>query len=350
MQRTSDRFAGRAGLSLAGALLVLLATATIAPAHAKSPAQIWGADYFPNYELTAHTGEKLRFFDDVIKGKVVAVNFIFTSCTDVCPMETARMAAVHDLLGDRIGDDVFFYSITIDPENDTVEVLREYAERFGIDGTSWKLLTGNKAEIDEIRDRFGLYGDPTEEQDLSNHNINLMIGNQATGQWMRRSPYENPYVLANQLGSYLHGFKKTTDHTRSNYAEAPRLRQISPGEIMFRDRCSSCHVISGGLTPVRNARPLGPDLFGVTQRRDDAWLRRWLAEPDKMIEEGDPIAKAMYDQWKVMMPNFRLDAGEIDNLVRYMAEETDRLQQRHAASRSAEGGAPGHGHHGKHEH
>ena len=86
---------------------------------------VWGEEYFPNFELQAHTGETLRFYDDVIKGKVVAVNFIFTTCKDVCPMETARMTSVYKLLDDRVGSDVFFYSITIDPDNDTVEVLRD---------------------------------------------------------------------------------------------------------------------------------------------------------------------------------------------------------------------------------
>jgi protein SCO1/2 len=319
------------------ALLCLVAVA--APVNARTGGDVWGADYFPKYELTAHTGETLRFFDDVIKGKVVAINFIFTSCTDVCPMETARMAAVHELLADRVGEDVFFYSITIDPEHDTVEVLRDYAARFGIDGSNWKFLTGDKKEIDTIRERFGLYGDPREEQDLSNHNINLVIGNQATGQWLRRSPFENPYVLADQLGGFLHGYKKRSGLTRANFAEAPALRQISSGEMMFRDRCASCHVISGGLTPARNAAPLGPDLFGVTDRRDDEWLRRWLAEPDKMIEEGDPIASAMAAQWQVVMPNFRLDDREIDALVRYMSAETRRLQQRHSVAAHSDAGS-----------
>ena len=344
---------GAAALALAGAgALAALGIATAMPSGAPDPAHadhardshggaIWGADYFPDYELTAHTGERLRFFEDVIEGKVVAVNFIFTSCTDVCPMETARMKAVQDILGERVGQDVFFYSITIDPENDTVEVLRDYAERFGIDGSKWKFLTGDKAEIDHIRTLFGLYGDPEEEAILSNHNINLVIGNQATGHWVRRSPFENPYVLANQLGSWLHGFRHARASSDRDYAEAPALRQISAGEMLFRDRCSSCHVISGGFTPVRNARPLGPDLYGVTERREDAWLRRWLAEPDVMIEEGDPIASALAAQWEVVMPNFRLDAREIDSLVEYMSRETERLRTRHAAREEVSGG----GHH-----
>jgi protein SCO1/2 len=331
-------------------LAVGFATLSAAPTYASSAGTVWGKDYFPNYELTAHTGETLRFFDDVIEGKVVAVNFIFTSCKDVCPMETARMASVYEILGDRVGSDVFFYSITIDPETDSVEVLRDYAERFGVDGDNWKFLTGNKEEIDIIREKFGLFGDPEEEQDLSNHNINLMLGNQSTGQWVRRSPFENPYILANQLGAWLHGFRQVSAHTNRDYASAPKLRQISDGEMMFRDRCSSCHVISGGLLPQRNARPLGPDLFGVTERRDDAWLRRWMAEPDKMVESGDPIAVAMSNAWEVVMPNFRLDPNEIDNLIRYIESESDRLRQRYASAGSdGKGGHHDHAaHHGNH--
>ena len=302
------------------------------PSHASSAGDVWGADYFPNYELQAHTGETLRFFDDVIKDKVVAVNFIFTTCKDVCPMETARMVSVYKIMGDRVGSDVFFYSITIDPENDTVDVLRDYAERFGVDGENWKFLTGKKEEIDAIREKFGLYGDPLEEQDLSNHNINLMLGNQATGHWVRRSPFENPYILSNQLGAWLHGYKEAGEHVQNNYASAPKLRQISSGEMMFRDRCASCHDISGGLAPGRNARPLGPDLYGVTLRREDAWLRRWLAEPDEMVASGDPVAVALDAQWEIVMPNFRLDDREIDDLINYMAGETTRIEQRYAAA------------------
>lgn len=295
--------------------------------------QIWGANYFPNFELTAHTGEKLRFFDDVIKGKVVSINFMFTTCTDICPMETARMRQVYKLLADRAGKDVFFYSITIDPEHDTVEVLKEYAKRFSIDGSKWKFLTGSKKEIDIIRDKFGLYSDAATEADLSNHNINMVIGNQATGHWVKRTPFENPYILANQLGSWMHNWKKVTSKKRRKYDEAPKLRQISSGEMLFRDKCTACHVISGGYGPVRNAKPIGPDLFQVTKNRDRDWLKRWLADPQKMIKEKDPIAMAMLDQYKIVMPNYRLDGNQINDLIRYMAEETDRLIKKNKAKK-----------------
>ena len=330
--------------------LALVATVMPQPAWSAKTDQAWGRGYFPNHTLTTHDGERLRFFDDVIKDKVVAINFIFTGCTDICPMETARLLSVFNLLEERVGSDVFFYSITIDPENDTVDVLNKYVEQYGIDGTRWKFLTGNKRDIDEIRQAFGLYSTPAEEADLSNHNINLMIGNQATGQWVRRSPFENPYILANQLGSWLHGWKKVSKYTQGDYANAPELRQISAGETMFRDRCSSCHDINGGHKPLRNARQLGPDLYAVGQRRDPQWLRRWLAEPDRMLAEGDPIAKAMYEQYQVIMPNFRLESHEIDALINYMASETDRLRQ--ISLKQQKGDSHDHGSHDhtKHDH
>lgn len=323
----------RAGLGqgLKGLSFLALIGLAIATSGARA-ANPWGADYFPNHTLTDQDGQQVRFFDDVIEGKVVAVNFIYTTCNDICPMETARLKRVYELLGDRVGEDIHFYSITIDPANDTVEVLADYAESFDIDTTHWKFLTGNKVDIDAIRQSFGLEEfAPGEEEDLSNHNINLVLGNQTTGQWVRRSPMENPHILADQLGSWLNDFKRPTVYAQADYKEAPPLRQISDGEMMFRDRCSSCHTISGGLAPARNAKPLGPDLYGVTERRDAAWLRRWLAEPDRMLEEGDPIAAAMYEQWQVLMPNFSLDEREIENLIQYMATESRRVRERYLA-------------------
>ena len=87
---------------------------------------VWGKNYFPNSTLITKDGEQVEFFDDLIKDKVVAINFIFTSCVDSCPLETARMKNVRQILGDRVGKDIFFYSISIDPRTDTPAVLKAY--------------------------------------------------------------------------------------------------------------------------------------------------------------------------------------------------------------------------------
>ena len=228
-------------------LMLFLSIVLILPlsqtVHAKGAGDIWGETYFPNIEMTTHEGKKVRFFDDVIKDKVVALNFIFTSCKDMCPAETARMKNVQDILGDRMGKDVFFYSITIDPDNDTIEVLNDYAKKFEI-GPGWKFLRAKEEDVKLLRRKLGLYitSISEEERTLSDHNINLVIGNQALGRWVKRSPFENPYVLANQLGSWLHNWKLARKD-RNRYEDAPAIRQINDGEMKFRSLCTSCHVI-----------------------------------------------------------------------------------------------------------
>lgn len=298
-----------------------------APAFGQTP---WGADYFPNVPLTTHEGETVRFFDDLIKDKVVAINFIYTYCPDTCPLETARLAKVQRLLGDRVGKDVFMYSITIDPEHDTPEVLAEYAERYQAQ-PGWWFLTGKESDITLLRKKLGLYIE--EIQDGSNnHNVNLIIGNQTTGKWLKRSPFENPYVLAEQIGHWLTDWQRPTDRDL-DYAKAPEVRNISQGEYLFRTRCQSCHTIGGGEEGLAPGLT-GPDLLGVTKRRDRKWLERWLAEPDVMLEEGDPIALGLYAKYdEVPMPNMRLSAIDVKDLLQYLGSESRRAQMGRARER-----------------
>src|SRR5215467_8584961 len=77
-------------------------------------AATWGPSYFPNVPLTTQHGNTVRFYDDLLKGKKVVINFIYTRCGDSCPLETARLSQVARILGVRMGRDVFFYSISVD--------------------------------------------------------------------------------------------------------------------------------------------------------------------------------------------------------------------------------------------
>ena len=126
----------------------------------------WGSNYFPNVPLITHNGETVNFFDDLIKDKVVVINFIYTHCPDSCPLETAQLAKVQKIMGERLGKDVFFYSITVDPENDTPQVLKEYRDRFK---ARWTFLTGKKEDIIQLRKKLGLYIE--EIQDGSNNHM-----------------------------------------------------------------------------------------------------------------------------------------------------------------------------------
>ncbi len=305
------------------AMLAAIALLGGAPTAGASP---WGANYFPNVALTTHTGDTVHFFDDLIDGKIVAINFIYTTCVDSCPLETAQLVRVQRILGDRLGKDVHFYSISIDPANDTPEVLAEYRDRFG---ARWTFLTGNEADIIKLRRKLGLYVE--EIQDGSNnHNVNMIIGNQATGRWMRRSPFENPYVLADQLGNWLTNWKAPPQG--GDYANAPKLRSIPLGEQLFRTRCATCHTVTG--KEAEDA--LGPDLLGVTERREMAWLANWLRAPDRMLAKGDPIATELYERYnRLAMPNMRLNQDEAAALLEYISDETERLaKQPHHHHRS----------------
>ena len=297
------------------------------PAGAAGDAgSIWGADYFPNIPLVTHEGKSVRFFDDLIKGKVVTINFIYTSCPDVCPLETAMLREVQEILGDRVGRDVFMYSITIDPERDTPEVLKKYAEKFDV-APGWLFLTGKKEDVTLLRRKLGLYSEEKGGDALEAHSVSGIMGNQSTGRWMRMSPFENPHIMATQIGSWLHNYK-TAGRKEQDYANAPKVRTISKGESLFRTRCAACHTIGGGNVERKpGKRDFGPDLLGVTGKRDRAWLTRWLAEPDKMLASMDPLATALLAEYdNVAMPNLRLSDVDIQALLAYIEEESNRRQ------------------------
>ena len=148
----------------------LASTPVAADVEAATP---WGGDYFPNTLLTDQDGQQMRFFDDMIKGKVVVINFIFTTCSDSCPLETARLRQVQKLLGDRVGKDIFFYSISIDPLSDTPEVLKAYAQRFQI-GPGWQFLTGEFADITDLRKKLGLFIEGVDNGRSKDHNLSLI--------------------------------------------------------------------------------------------------------------------------------------------------------------------------------
>src|SRR5262249_9587502 len=103
--------------------------------------------YFPNVALRTHEGKAVRFYDDLIKGKIVTLNVMYASCEGVCPGVTANLVKVQRLLGDRVGRDLFMYSITLKPDKDTPDVLRDYVRMHNI-GRGWTYLTGTRDDIE----------------------------------------------------------------------------------------------------------------------------------------------------------------------------------------------------------
>lgn len=301
------------------------------PAQKKNGSSRWGADFFPNLPLVTHQGQTVRFYDDLIKDKIVMINFMYASCEESCSLATAQLSRVQNILGDRVGKDVFMYSITIDPEHDTPQVLQQHVEKFNVK-PGWTFLTGRAEDIMYLRYKLGFHFEGIRD-DIKDHNGAVLMGNQTSGQWMKRSPMDNPYFLAEQFGSWISSWKLPSQYSSNQYSDAPELQIPTMGENLFRSRCTACHTIGGEVRTVggegieKNRRALGPDLFGITQKRERRWLVDWLKDPAGMLAENDPIATRLYAQYNnVMMPNFHLSQIEVDALIEYMEAESLRLE------------------------
>jgi protein SCO1 len=291
------------------------------PDSAATAAGPWGADYFPNVELTTHEGRTVRFYDDLIKGKSVAINLIFTECTDVCPLETAKLRELQRLLGERVGKDVFFYSLSIDPKNDTPPVLKAYAQKFDV-APGWVFLTGKAEDIKLVARKVGLLG-ARDRQTREGHSTTLTIGDEPSGRWMKNSATDNPRFLAATMETFL-GWKPA--QPQPSYALASPVK-IGNGQYVFQNGCASCHTIGQG-------DKIGPDLLGVTERRDADWLTRYILVPNEVLAAGDPIATDLFKKYKnVRMPNLGLARDEVADLLGYIKDAGDKARQGSRASR-----------------
>jgi protein SCO1 len=306
-------YRGNVGVLYCG-LALLVVFGFISPQIANASSQ-WGADYFPNVTLITQDGKPVKFYDDLIKGKIVAIDLIYTQCKDSCPLETARLRQVQRMLGDRVGKDIFFYSISIDPEHDTPEALRDYAEMYNA-GPGWLFLTGKKEDILLLGKKLGLYNGPTKSRD--GHTPALLVGNEATGQWMRNSATDNPRFLAIMLGQFMDSYsngRAAQQTTQNDYAKAAAIEVKDPGQYIFASHCAACHSIGHGDR-------IGPDLAGVTERRDHSWLARYIADPDKLLEEKDPVAVGLFQHYKkVRMPNLRLADVDVQALITFLQKQ-----------------------------
>src|ERR1700755_3482060 len=184
-----------------GSLVVLCAA--LGSSRAAQADNAWGADYFPNVPLTTQDGQVLHFYDDVLKGKNVAINLIYTRCTASCPLETAKLTQVYKLLDGRVGKDIYFYSISIDPKHDTPEVLKAYSKKFHT-GPGWTFLTGKKEDIREISKKLGL-SSLTDAGNKDGHQPSLMVGYEPAGAWMLNSAVDNPQFLKQTITRFLDG-------------------------------------------------------------------------------------------------------------------------------------------------
>ena len=146
-----------------------------------APAQVSSAaeKYFSDVELINQDGQKMRFYSDLLKDKVVVINTFFTTCTGVCPPINRNLEKVQEALGDRLGKDAFLISLSVDPETDTPSRLKEYSRRFHA-RPGWIFLTGKKENVDWALYKLGQYVEAKE-----GHTNIIIIGNEPKGLWKK---------------------------------------------------------------------------------------------------------------------------------------------------------------------
>ncbi len=153
--------------------------------------------YFTDVELLNQNGEKVRFYTDVLKGKTVVVNAFFTTCTSVCPPMNRNMEKIQEVLGERVGRDVFLVSMTVDPDVDTPARLKDYAQKFHA-GPGWVFLTGKKENLDKALYKLGQH---VENKD--DHKTIFIIGNEPTGLWKKAFGMANVVELIQVVESVV---------------------------------------------------------------------------------------------------------------------------------------------------
>lgn len=150
--------------------------------------------YFTDLELLTHEGRKVRFYSDVLEGRTVLINVIYTNCKDACPLITQHLNQVRGLLGDRFGREIVFVTLSSDPERDSPAALRGFAEAQRADLSGWTFLTGAKPNVDHILKKLGQFSPSVEA-----HSTLLIAGNVPAKRWAKIRPDAPPIAIAERL-------------------------------------------------------------------------------------------------------------------------------------------------------
>ena len=164
--------------------------------HATTPAVAASDSGFPNPRVVDQDGRPARFYDDLVHGRAVLLNFFYTSCGETCPLVTQNLREVQDLLGPRMGRDIFMYSISLQPELETPAVLKDYAELWDV-RPGWRFLTGRPGDIELIRRSLGFASDdPAYDLVKDNHTGIVRYGNDRLQRWAGTAGLGRPDWIA----------------------------------------------------------------------------------------------------------------------------------------------------------
>lgn len=150
-------------------------------------------EYFTDLRVTTHEGKTVKFYTDLLKDRVVLIHFFYTACTMHAPMQVKALTELQAKLGEQLGKEVFILSITVDPERDTPEKVREYAAKLS-PRSGWTFVTGSKPNIDWINYRLGSF-----RENPADHPAVYLVGNVAESHWVKVMPEGTADLLAGHL-------------------------------------------------------------------------------------------------------------------------------------------------------
>ena len=181
--------------AFAAIFLVTSAPAVAGSATAdKAAAEAKARDYFSNVELVNQNGERLKFYDEVLKDNVVVISFIFTNCQSACPLMTRNLTMIRDMLREDERRAIQFISISIDPLRDTPSAMKEFAQKHDADIDGWLWLTGQPDDVNYITKRLGSYTDDPEM-----HTTTLLAANVPNAHWTKIEPNVPPNGVVARL-------------------------------------------------------------------------------------------------------------------------------------------------------
>jgi protein SCO1/2 len=179
------------------------ASSASAPAASEPPAagpaslDVPAKRYFGDLLLVDQDGRKVNLYDDLIHGKVVVINVFFSTCKGSCPVMAGTYARLQEIMGERLGKEAYLISISVDPENDTPERLKEFGRRYNA-RPGWYFLTGEKQNVDAALKKLG-----QAVKEPSQHSAILLVGNDRTGLWKKVMGLADPAEVAKAVMSVL---------------------------------------------------------------------------------------------------------------------------------------------------
>jgi protein SCO1/2 len=164
--------------------------AMMAAGDADKVVVIEGGLTIPDVTVRTQDGETKSFYSDLVQGRTVAMNFVFTTCTTICPPMGANFGRLQDELGERLGKDVFLISVSVDPTTDTPQRLKAWGDKFGA-RQGWTLVTGDQQEVERLLKSLQVFN-----ADIADHAPVVLIGNDSKGEWTRAWGLAGPEKLA----------------------------------------------------------------------------------------------------------------------------------------------------------